>query len=126
MKKAITISLAFLLLLLSVRDLVTFAAFKLQQEAIAATLCVNKYEPIPMCLGSCFLIEQIIQDIDHDQPITSRTPRPAEKPVYFSTLTIELPKRPAYRSSDPVFSADNLLSQIVILDLFRPPRKLNC
>ena len=88
MKKAFTISLAFLLLLLSVRDLVTFAAFKFQQDTIAAKLCVNKYEPIPMCAGQCFLDQQIEENrAQNSDPFAGASFELAEKSVYFQSVS---------------------------------------
>lgn len=42
-------------------------SFKINQEYIAANLCINRFEAIPVCKGSCFLEKQINQDKKQQQ-----------------------------------------------------------
>lgn len=91
MKNVVSIFLAVTLLLLSVRDLVTIAAFEFQQEQIAATLCVKKYEPIPMCAGQCFLEQQLDENHQQDElPLGTTQPDLQEKTVYFQPFATML------------------------------------
>lgn len=61
MKKFVGILFIFLILASSLRDLITFATFKVNQDYIANHLCVNRFDEIPMCQGSCFLQKEIIE-----------------------------------------------------------------
>lgn len=123
MKKATTISLALLLLLLSARDLVTFAAFKLQQQTIAAELCVNKYELIPMCVGSCFLDLQITEDIEQNtDPFASWLASSDQKPVYFQASCPVILDRQGLTPSVLQFFYQDLESQAVLQKILQPPR----
>lgn len=38
------------------------AAFKWNQDYIAANLCINRFDAIPLCKGSCFLEDQLNKD----------------------------------------------------------------
>lgn len=123
MKKAFTISLAFLLLLLSVRDLVTFAAFKFQQETIADKLCVNKYEPIPMCAGQCFLDDQIEEN--HEQssdPFASSQVDVAEKVVYFQSEITPTFIFSTASDKDVLFRYQEYSGTALLSGIFHPPR----
>lgn len=62
LKKSISILLAILILLLSVKDLLLVASFQLFQDEIAEKWCINKYEPGLMCHGQCFLDQQIAEN----------------------------------------------------------------
>ncbi|WP_143473595.1 hypothetical protein [Flavilitoribacter nigricans] len=123
MKKFLTISLSVLLLLLSVRDLLTFAAFKLQQETIAAKLCINRYESVPMCFGQCFLDQQIQTNIDQEEhPGSARLPELSIKPVFFQFLSSLRLLQHADLIITRNFHYQGLLSQIVVRKLIEPPR----
>lgn len=37
--------------------------FKINQDFIAAVLCINRDEPVPMCNGNCYLSDQL-QKVD--------------------------------------------------------------
>ena len=66
MKKFIGILLILLILASSLRDLITFASFKANQDYIANHLCINRFDEIPTCKGSCFLQQAINEDHEND------------------------------------------------------------
>ncbi len=66
MKKFIGILLIFLILASALRDLITFAGFKANQDYIAENLCINRFDAIPMCQGKCFLQSEILEDYSTD------------------------------------------------------------
>lgn len=37
-------------------------AFKINQDYIAANLCINRFDKIPVCKGACFLEKQLNED----------------------------------------------------------------
>lgn len=123
MKKVLTISLALLLLLLSARDLLTFAAFKFQQDTIAAELCVSKYEEIPMCFGECFLDQQIkINKSQEDRTNDALPPDLNPKSVFFLSwfpvysFDNEIPEK------NSAFQYQSMRSQIHQRKILKPPR----
>jgi hypothetical protein len=44
-----------------------WVSFKINQKYIAANLCVNRFEAIPLCKGSCFLEKQLNQNQKQQQ-----------------------------------------------------------
>lgn len=36
-----------------------WAAFKINQDFIAATICINRFDAVPICKGSCYLEQQL-------------------------------------------------------------------
>lgn len=42
-------------------------SFKINQAYIAANLCINRFEAIPVCKGSCFLENKLNQDQQQQQ-----------------------------------------------------------
>ena len=122
MKQVFTIFLALLLLLTSVRDLVTFTAFKLNQEEIATQFCVNIDEPIPMCYGQCFLDAQIELNkqngpvSDHLSSIELH-----EKTVYFQLSFLAETVISSTSFMENSFLYQELISANFLNDIFHPP-----
>ncbi len=75
-----------LILLSSAKDLVTYVQFKVNQEYISNTFCVNKDKPIAMCYGSCVLQDAIIDNHTADQEL------PMSIQMEFTPLTYLLPE----------------------------------
>lgn len=123
-KKAFTLFLALLLLLVSARDLVTIAAFKWQQDIIAATLCVNRFEPVPMCAGQCFLEEELKESKEQEQgSAAGQQLTISEKPVYFQAPLPESPARITVPLiSNPCFTYLPLQADPALRSVFQPPR----
>lgn len=61
MKQCTAILLALVFLMLSMKDWVTFATFKVNQDRIAATSCENRAIPQVMCYGVCVLGDQLAE-----------------------------------------------------------------
>lgn len=59
MNRVISILLAFIVLLPNLSKMWIVIDFKVRQEYIAQTLCVNRDEPVPMCQGACYLNGQL-------------------------------------------------------------------
>lgn len=53
----------------STSQLWILAAFKINQRYIAANLCVNRFEAIPVCKGSCYLEEQLNKNQEQQQKL---------------------------------------------------------
>jgi hypothetical protein len=124
MKKTLTISLAILLLLLSVRDLLTFAAFKIHQDTIAAELCINRYEVVPMCFGQCFLDQQIEINKDlADHSGKAALPDISAKPVFFQSFHPLLYIEREVVTTPASFHYQDLRSQMIVRKLLEPPRQ---
>lgn len=53
----------------STSQLWILAAFKINQRYIAANLCINRFEDIPVCKGSCYLEEQLNKNQEQQQKL---------------------------------------------------------
>src|SRR4051812_12457398 len=67
MKKMAAILLIAALLVQCTSQLWIMVAFKINQDYIAANLCINRFDAIPVCKGSCFLEDQLNQDQKQQQ-----------------------------------------------------------
>jgi len=67
MKKIASILLIAAFLVQCTSQLWIMAAFKFNQDYIAANLCINRFDAIPVCKGSCFLEDQLNQDQKQQQ-----------------------------------------------------------
>lgn len=68
----------FLILLTSLRDVVTYASFYINQDFISQNLCENRYKPELMCYGKCVLNDSIAENHekeDNKRPISQQTDR---------------------------------------------------
>jgi hypothetical protein len=54
----LSILLIFALLIQSTGYLCIVGMFKLNQDYIAKNLCINRFDAIPICMGSCYLEDQ--------------------------------------------------------------------
>lgn len=63
---------------------VIYLDFKLRQDFIAKTLCINKDEPITVCNGNCFLARQLnqAQKQQQEKPISPSSQNPL-LPLFF-------------------------------------------
>lgn len=59
MKKCVVIFMSLMMLLMSLRDLATYADFYLNQQYIAQNFCINMNKPELMCNGKCYLKETL-------------------------------------------------------------------
>lgn len=121
MKQYTAIVLALVFLMLSMKDWVTFASFKVNQDRIAATSCVNRTIPQVMCYGVCVLGEQLaeLHEVDPADP----APIMAE----YKEITLYLPFIAPLKATEPYVNIplpdyqnslqDRLLAQV----LDRPP-----
>lgn len=81
------------------RDVLTIAQFELNQTEITDTWCVNKYEPITMCYGSCYLSTVIAEN-------HSRTDAPSE-----ATQQVELDQKNYSFTGALYFVEEEILEQ---------------
>ena len=64
MKGWIAISLTLLFISFSLKDLVIYVSFKINQQQIEKEWCINKNEPLVMCAGSCYLVTQLTKEAE--------------------------------------------------------------
>lgn len=102
MRQGIAIFFAFLMLSVSCRELIQYAAFKFNQEYISDVFCINKDKPEMKCDGKCYLKKTL--DTAKEEKQSKTLPPPDEKSIliYFewpynaSVAFISLKPRPLF------------------------------
>ena len=93
LKNILSISLGLLILLQSTGKLWIVISFKLHQDEIARTLCINRNKPELLCSGKCVLDERL-QSHDNQEKQQLPVKVKISQEVYYS---ISLPDfQPAY------------------------------
>lgn len=88
MKKVIAISISFLILLTSVKDVATYGYFYLNQEYITDLFCINKDKPEILCSGKCYLKASLAENQEEKEEKSSRTQQ-EERPIYLLPIVIQ-------------------------------------
>ncbi|MEZ4932547.1 MAG: hypothetical protein R2788_10565 [Saprospiraceae bacterium] len=79
MMKLVAILMSSMILLTSLRDLVTNVYFHLNQNFIAQNQCINRDRPEANCHGKCFLKNSLSENHENEEnkaPITQKEERP--------------------------------------------------
>lgn len=66
-KKSITILLAITFFLQGTSSVWIMLSFYVQRDYISKTLCVNRFDAIPVCKGQCYLKKQIKENDNKDR-----------------------------------------------------------
>lgn len=125
LKKIIPISFALLILLQSFSKVWVFISFKINQEYIAKTFCVNRNTPESvMCSGRCYLKEQIEQSLENERLEFSFSSAFKFETSYYTLQTNSFGSNQIGDASfPPIFSSLYfLVGQSVIQDIFHPPQ----
>lgn len=59
MKKIIVYFLLFIFTIQSTKSLWIITSFQINRDYIAANLCINRFDKIPVCKGQCYLDNQL-------------------------------------------------------------------
>ena len=85
MKAILTSILALLLLLPSIGTLVLFAQFKINQDQIAQTICIQRANPNNGCKGHCELRKSLKNFEDNERQIDNSKLKEKSELVYTAT-----------------------------------------
>lgn len=107
MKKGFIIVLVLVMLLQSSIRSIYVAYYQINQEYIAAVLCINKAKPASTCNGKCYLSKKMKEQEQQEQSIPSVLKGLKEVVLYFSD---------AHVSVSPVFAEE---AQIALLDAYQ-------
>lgn len=97
------------------------AAFKINQDYIAANLCINRFEAIPICKGSCYLENQLNQDQQQQQKFPDLKTK--EINLFCQNNAIVLSTQVILLNSDisyPYFNT-SFITSAYLRSVFRPP-----
>ncbi|MCU0347137.1 MAG: hypothetical protein MUC59_09335 [Saprospiraceae bacterium] len=117
------ISLVILVFAVAAKDFLIWSSFKLNQDFIAKTLCINRDKPKKMCSGKCQLTKKIAESKD-DSPSQAPVPQPDEQKQVLSLHEILPLHIIAAKPTDskPLFAALSFTAQACANDIFQPPR----
>ncbi|MBO9732095.1 MAG: hypothetical protein J7623_25870 [Chitinophaga sp.] len=87
MKKILSIWLLGVILIQSTGNCWIIAAFYLNRNNIAKALCVNRFEQLPVCRGTCYLQKKLIEN-EHQQ---DRLPELKHKEILLFFESVSIP-----------------------------------
>ena len=121
MRNLLCLYSALLILCVSLSELVYFAAFKVNQNYIAALLCENRTAQEMHCNGKCYLIKQVKKNTPiHSHDATIPLINMDDYPISLvNWLTFDVQEYTI--SSDANFGKINMLSQVNLSVLLQPP-----
>ncbi len=124
MRRGIAIFFTLIMLSVSFKEIVQYAAFKLNQDSISALFCINKDKPELKCDGKCYL-KKSIQATEKENKQSKPVPPPDEKSmvVYFESSSHPSNAAIALRSN-PLFDYVEPVSFLLHQDIPHPPEGL--
>lgn len=116
--------LIFAFVVQSTSRLWIIAAFKINQNYIAANLCINRFEAIPVCKGSCYLEAQLNKD--HEQQQKAPDLKNKEINLFYQEYSNMLPLQTLVRDGGTTFSRPHtgFITSGYLHSVFRPPALL--
>lgn len=121
MKKYLVILLSFLIFLPSFGSLFIYASFKLNQDEIARTICVQRKLVYNSCNGRCELQKSIKKYSDNEKQMQDSLKEKMELVYIDSNPLIEFDLNPIIQLSNRIFTAVKEKPISVCLTTFRPP-----
>lgn len=123
MRQGIAIFFAFLMMSVSCKDLIQYAAFKLNQEYISSVFCINKSKPEMKCDGKCYLKKLLEPAKEEKQSKTMPPPDEKSLVVFYESNTSSLLSGLALKAKN-TFSYLASLSFLSEKDILHPPEVL--
>ena len=123
MKRIVSVLMIALILTVSFKDLVDYALFRINQEYIAANLCINRTKPKTMCAGSCYLKTVIKENHNPEEdPALMALTIGDQKVIYIDQIDIfklfSIPEEVLLIQEYPY----EFISDSFHLGVFRPPK----
>lgn len=99
-------------------------AFNINRDYIAANLCINRFDAMPLCKGSCFLEEQLNKDQQQQQKLPDLKIK--EINLYCQDISITLCNHPEKAGDHFLFPDLKTVinSSDYLRSVFRPPSAL--
>ncbi len=112
------------MLAVSSKDMVIWVGFKLNQNFIARTLCVNRNKPEMHCNGKCFLAKKIAEAKERNASKEAPIPNPDEQKqiICFLPKVKALPDEWKVYFLKTGFAEVTFSNQLVFPDIFQPPK----
>ncbi|MGN7785968.1 hypothetical protein ACTJIJ_15675 [Niabella sp. 22666] len=121
MKKIILISLLAAFLFQALSGLVILAAFHLNRDYISDNLCINRFDAIPLCKGSCYLEKQLSENEQHQQDLPELKLK--ETFLFYDNRKVDIEKPVSITDAHQAFPfpQHSALLQGVLSSILKPP-----
>ncbi|WP_162817858.1 hypothetical protein U0035_21210 [Niabella yanshanensis] len=121
MKKIILISLLGAFLFQALSSLVILTAFHLNRDYISNNLCVNRFDAVPLCKGSCYLEKQL-SDNEQQQQDTPKL-KLKEISLFYDNRKIDIERPVSITGVLRVFpvTVNSILLQGATPSILKPP-----
>ncbi|MFZ2783994.1 MAG: hypothetical protein WAZ36_06315 [Sediminibacterium sp.] len=121
LRKFVSILLIVTFLLQSASQLWIWAAFEINRDFIADNLCINRFDAIPLCKGSCVLEKTLNENQDRQQ----KSPDLKAKVItlFCQNSPFELPSPVCMQdfNGDYIGVDTSLITSRYLRSIFRPP-----
>jgi len=120
-KNAIAISLAILILSISMKDLAIYALFKANQTYLTQNVCINRFSPEELCFADCILTQTIIESQEqHDQQSSISLEQQVDVVYVFDNFN-QAPTWAFWQQRIEPTLTISWLSSTFLTDIFQPP-----
>ncbi|MFN4080834.1 MAG: hypothetical protein ACK4NS_08025 [Saprospiraceae bacterium] len=126
MKNAASILLASLILLQSFGRAWVYLSFKINQDQIARTLCVNRFKPEKLCSGKCVLQQRLqVEDRKDDKELPQKLKDRIEASYCLDELILALPDAACLTVGQAkIFAYPIPFTVAFVKGVFRPPNSM--
>lgn len=116
-----SILLIFTLLVQSTSQLWIWATFEIYRDYISANLCINRFDAIPVCKGSCFFEKQLNENEKQQQKLPDVKTKEINlicqnQPDALPQQTLAVEKKSSYPTYNIIFISSEHLRSV-----FKPP-----
>jgi len=121
LKKIVFILLIGAFLLQALSSLVILAAFHLNRDYISNNLCVNRFDAIPLCKGSCYLEKQLSDNEQQQQELPELKLK--ETTLFYDHRKVDVERPVCIPVIHQVFYGrqSSILSEGTTSSVFKPP-----
>lgn len=100
-------------------------AFKINQDQIARTLCVNRYKPVTLCSGKCVLQQRLrTEDEKGCKELPQKLKDRLEASCYLGELSFEFENTADFPPNQAKnFAYQTPFTVAVVNGVFRPPNR---
>lgn len=123
LKNIVSILLALLILLQSFSKVWIFISFKIDQDYIAKTLCINRDKPEMLCSGKCVLKQRIKAEEENERKeIPQKCKAQKEVFYYLNNFNWQIePGSDRKSKAKKTYSHQNLCASAFLQSIFQPP-----
>jgi hypothetical protein len=124
LRKILSILLIFSFFVQATSQLWILGVFELNRNYIAANLCINRFESIPVCKGSCVLEQQLNKNEEQQQKLPDLKSK--EINLFYPSDNLDLISQTLLLDllSSHTLLNTTFISSEHLLSVFRPPSDL--